>query len=154
MTRTLNGPGTRLRNAARILVISIAFAGTAAATSSPVDEGELVKFGFKTLVAATDVQRQWVRNLPPGKIRAMQRTGKKYFIYPDASRDQIYVGGPAEYNAYTKAHPEELANAQRVKDEAAKESARRGKEAKSMQAATARDLSDPFLGATWAELGW
>jgi hypothetical protein len=33
-----------------------------------------------------------VRSLAPGKIRAMQRTGKKFFIYPGASRNQIYVG--------------------------------------------------------------
>ena len=100
------------------------------------------------------IQQDWVRSLPPGKFRPMQRTGKKFFIYPDASRNQIYVGGPAEYDAYRQLHPEEQRSAQSAQDAAAKESAYRGKQAAAMQAATARDLSDPFLGASWADLGW
>ena len=38
--------------------------------------------------------------------QAVQRNGKKFFIYPDASRKQIYVGGPGEYEAYRNLHPE------------------------------------------------
>ena len=81
----------------------------------------------------------------------MQRTGKKFFIYPDASGNQIYVGGPAEYEAYQKLLPE---GQQSALDAAAKASAYRGKQDAAMRAATARDLSDPFLGASWADLGW
>jgi len=81
----------------------------------------------------------------------MQRTGKKFFIYPDASGNQIYVGGPAEYEAYQQLHPEGQQSAQ---DAAAKASAYRGKQDAAMRKATARDLSDPFLGASWADLGW
>ena len=124
------------------------------AAPPPVDESQLLGLGFKVLVATTKVQQDWVRSLPPGKIRPMQRTGKKFFIYPDASRNQVYVGGPAEYDAYRQLHPEEQRSAQNAQDASAKASAYRGKQNTTMQAATARDLSDPFLGASWADLGW
>jgi putative AlgH/UPF0301 family transcriptional regulator len=108
--------------------------------------------GFKVLVAKTKVQEEWVGKLPPGKIRPMQRNGKKYFIYPDPSRNQIYVGGPKEYEAYVQLHPQDRVADARQAEIAA--SAYRMKQADAMEKATARDLSDPFLGVSWADLGW
>jgi hypothetical protein len=131
-----------------LLVSNIAVAGVA----KPVDTTALTNAGFKPLVATTKVQEDWVRGLPAGKIRPMQRTGKKYFVYPDAPGKQVYVGGPKEYDAYVKQHPEH-----RVPDskkQATDASAYRAKQTEAMQSASARDLSDPFLGATWADLGW
>jgi len=133
------------------LAAVVVVAGSAAAATPSVQESKLLAAGFKVLVATTKVQQDWVRGLAPGKIRPVQRTGKKYFIYPDASKTQVYVGGPAEYDAYRKLHPEEQST---VQDSAAKASAYRGKQDAKMRAATAHDLSDPFLGVTWADLGW
>ena len=133
------------------LAATAVIAASAAAATSSVNEGELLNLGFKVLVATTKVQQDWVHTLAPGKIRSMQRTGKKFFIYPDASRNQIYVGGPAEYEAYRKLHPE---GQQSIQDAANKASAYRSKQDAAMRAATAHDLSDPFLGASWADLGW
>jgi hypothetical protein len=116
-----------------------------------VNEGELSALGFKVLVATTTVQQEWVRRLPPGEIRPMQRNGKKFFIYPDASRNQVYVGGSAEYAAYRQLHPESRQGTQEAEKRA---SAYRLKQDDEMRKATARDLSDPFLGASWADLGW
>jgi hypothetical protein len=153
MKRFLNSRSTKLRNVLWALAVTIlATGGAAAATTAPLDERPLLDAGFKVLVATTKVQEEWVRKLPPGKIRPMQRTGKKYFIYPDTSRNQVYVGGPKEYEAYVQLHPEN-----RVADagEAAKAaSAYRMKQDDAMKKATARDLSDPFLGVGWADLGW
>jgi len=134
------------------LTAAAVVAGAAAATPPPIDESQLLDRGFKVLVASTKVQQDWVHTLPPGKIRPMQRTGKKFFIYPDATRNQIYVGGPNEYEAYVQLHPEHrVPDAQQAARQA---SAYRGKQADVMREATGRDLSDPFLGATWADLGW
>ena len=141
-----------LLNVLAALAMAMFVAGGAAAAAPPIDEKQLLDAGFKTLVATTKVQREWVGGLPPGKIRAMQRTGKKYFIYPDAPRNQIYVGGPKEYEAYAQLHPEHrIADLQRAAKE---QSAYRGKQADAMEKASARDLSNPFLGVTWADLGW
>ena len=141
-------PGNLMNALAAVLFV----VASAVVTAAPIDERQLLDAGFKVLVAATNVQQEWVRGLPPGKIRPMQRTGKKYFIYPDAPGKQIYVGGPKEYDTYVQRHPEH-----RVADstKAAKEaSAYRAKQTDEMKQASARDASDPFLGATWADLGW
>jgi hypothetical protein len=132
------------------LTVSVFVAGGAAAAKPSVDENELLASGFKVLVAKTTAQADWVKHLPPGQIRPMQRTGKKFFIYPDAPRSQIYIGGPKEYGAYRELHPD----SQLAALEAAKQgSAYRQKQDDAMKKATARDLSDPFLGADWIDLG-
>jgi len=133
------------------LALAVFVAAGAAAATPRIDESQLSELGFKVLVATTKVQQDWVKSLPPGQIRPMQRNGKKYFIYPDPSRSQIYVGGPKEYEAYRQLHPEsETSTAAAAK----KGSAYRVKQDEAMRAATQRDLSDPFLGASWADLGW
>jgi hypothetical protein len=136
---------------AKLLMVLSALAiaaGCASAPSPRLDESQLSAAGFKVLVATTNVQRDWVQSLAPGQIRPMQRTGKKYFIYPDASRNQIYVGGPAEYEAYRRLNPEYKPVVQ--------ESGMAGyvRQSDAMWEASARDLSDPFFGASWADLGW
>ena len=133
------------------LAVSLFVAGSAVAAPPRIDESELLASGFKVLVATTPAQQEWVQRLPPGQIRPMQRTGKKFFIYPDASRKQVYVGGPKEYAAYHQVHPEsELA----TREAAKKGDAYRLKQDDAMRKATARDLTDPFLGVDWADLGW
>jgi len=156
MKRLLNSRRSMLFNVLAALSLTMLSSGaTGAATaakSPPIDKIALSDAGFKVLTATTKVQEDWVRGLPAGKIRPMQRTGKKYFIYPDAPGKQIYVGGPKEYDAYVQRHPEH-----RVTDskKAAKDaSTYRAKQTDEMKQASARDLSDPFLGATWADLGW
>ena len=124
-------------------------AGAATKAPPPPSVSDLQGAGFKVLVASNKVQEDWVRTLPVGRIRPMQRNGKKYFIYPDAPNKQIYVGGPQEYETYWKAHPEV---AQTNKDAAGY--AYRAKQADAMREASARDLSNPFLGVTWADLGY
>jgi hypothetical protein len=136
---------------AMALAVSMFVAGGAAAAPPSVDEGELLASGFKVLVATTSVQKEWVQHLPRGQIRPMQRTGKKFFIYPDAANNQIYIGGPKEYEAYHQLHPDsKLAAREAVKQG----TAYRQKQDDVMQKATARDLTDPFLGADWVDLGW
>jgi hypothetical protein len=151
MKRFLNSCRAKLLKALGALAVTALVAGSATAAAPRIDESQLLELGFKVLVATTKVQEDWVRSLPPGEIRPMQRTGKKFFIYPDASRNQIYVGGPKEYEAYAQLHPESKADGQEA---VKKGSAYRLKSDDTMRKATARDLSDPFLGASWADLGW
>ena len=154
MKRLSNFRWANLRNAVVALAVSVFVAGGAAAATPPVDESELLSLGFKVLVATTPAQQDWVKRMAPGQIRAMQRTGKKYFIYPDAPRNQIYVGGPKEYEAYQQLHPDSKLAGQ---DGAKQASEYRAKQDAAMKKSTARDLSDPYYWtntATWADLGW
>ena len=144
---------------ANLLIVLVAFAASALFTDSavaaaPTDAGnELLSLGFKVLVATTKAQQDWVKRMAPGQIRAMQRTGKKYFIYPDAARNQIYVGGPKEYDAYKQLHPDTKLAGQ---EGARQASEYRAKQDTAMQKANARDLSNPYywaFSATWSDLG-
>lgn len=135
----------------RILAMSMLVAGCAAAAAPRVDEGELSRLGFKVLVAGTTAQKEWVQTLPPGRIRPMQRNGRHFFVYPDAPANQVYVGGPKEYAAYRELHP---ASGPSAGESAVLASDYRFKQDAAMRKATARDLSDPFLGASWYDLGW
>jgi hypothetical protein len=138
-----------------VLAASLLGTGNAFGAAPPrIDENELLSLGFKVLVATTPAQTDWVKRLAPGQIRAMQRTGKKFFIYPDAPNNQIYVGGPKEYEAYKQLHPtSQLAGAGGAQQAAEY----RSKQDAAMKKSTARDLSDPYYWvntATWADLGW
>jgi hypothetical protein len=147
-------PWTRRPNLPMVLsalALSAFVAGAAAAAAPGVDGSELQTLGFKVLVATTPVQEEWVQRLPPGKVKPVQRNGKKYFIFPDASKKQVYVGGPKEYEAYHQLHPESTLG---TEEAASKGSAARAKQNEAMQKATARDLSDPFLGVGWNDLIW
>ena len=56
---------------------------------------------------------------------------------------------PEQYQVYRKLHPEDAPG----KQEAANR-AYRAKQDEAMKKANGRDLSDPFYGATWVDLGW
>ena len=133
------------------LTVAMFVAGGAAAAASEIDKSELLSLGFKVLVAKTASQEEWVKRLPAGEIRPMQRTGKKFFIYPDAPGKQIYVGGPKEYEAYQQLHPESTLAARKAVTAGTEY---RSKQDEVTRKATARDLTDPFLGADWADFGW
>jgi hypothetical protein len=138
-----------------LTVLAVAFlasglAGAAPRAPRPVDEKELLGLGFKVLTAQTKAQSDWIRTCAPNQIRAMQRTGKKFFIYPDAANDRVFVGGPIQYEAYLKRHP---GDQDRMRQAAADASAYRAKQNKSMSEAAARDASDPLLGSglAWSD---
>jgi hypothetical protein len=131
------------------LAVSAVSAGCAGTAPPPTDESQFLALGFKVLVATTAVQKDWVQSLTPGQMRAMQRNDRKYFVYPDAAGNRIFVGGPQEYQAYLELHPEKRQDTQEAADRAY-----RAKQEDVMRKATARDLSDPFLGASWVDLGW
>ena len=150
MKHLWNSLWTNLPLALSALALSALAFGHASAAPQTPEPTQLLTLGFKVLVATTKVQEDWVRSLKPGKMRPMQRNGKKYFIFPDSPRNQVYVGGPRENEAYLQLHPE---SDTRAKQEAAN-SAYRVKQNDVMRKATARDLSDPFLGVSWADLGW
>jgi hypothetical protein len=151
MRLCLNSRRANLLTVLSALTVSMFVAAGAAAAPPKIDENELLSSGFKVLVAKTASQEERVKRLPPGEIRPMQRNGRKFFIYPDSSRNQIYVGGPREYDAYLQLHPDsKLATREAVK----KGNEYRSKQDEATRKATARDLTDPFLGADWVDFGW
>ena len=60
-------------------------------------ENMLVAAGFKVITPKTATQQQKLKALPPDKVTSVQRSGKTYYIFPDATNNQAYVGGPKQY---------------------------------------------------------
>ena len=93
-----------LLNAVSILAV-LTFAVSCASTQTAVENKEsmLVAAGFKVITPKNATQQQKLQNLPPGKIAMIQKSGKTFYVYPDAAHNQAYVGGPQEYQAYQQA---------------------------------------------------
>ena len=60
----------------------------------------LVAAGFKTISPKTAEQRQRLQQLQTGQVAQIQRNGRTYYIVADPAQNVVYVGGPAEYQAY------------------------------------------------------
>jgi hypothetical protein len=56
--------------------------------------------GFKAIVPSTAAQEQKLKALPAGKVTLVQKSGKTYYVFPDAVHNRAYVGGPKQYQAY------------------------------------------------------
>src|SRR3954452_23178986 len=95
----------RIAHARRATAVAFAISlalGCASGGPPPPDEALLSKAGFKVLAARTTEQQQHLRSLTPGKISAMERNGTPYYVYPDAAKNEIYVGTPREFQAYQR----------------------------------------------------
>ena len=69
-------------------------------TSTQDKESMLTAAGFKTVTPKTPAQQQKLQQLQVGQVAQIQKNGKTYYIVADPPRNVVYVGGPAEYQAY------------------------------------------------------
>jgi hypothetical protein len=76
----------------------LALAVSCASTQSK--ENLLVAAGFNVIIPKTAAQQQKLKALPPDKVTMVQKSGKTYYVFPDAAHNQAYVGGPKQYEAY------------------------------------------------------
>ena len=123
-----------------VALLAAACAGTPQSPPPP-DTSRLLAAGFRIVVAKTLDQQQHLQALKPGRITELQRNGTHFFVYPDAARNQIYVGTPKEYQAYQGNGPgygTQLALQQ------AADLASYDKEDAAMAMVTNRDLADPY----------
>jgi hypothetical protein len=75
-------------------------AGCATTTSTQDQANMLVAAGFKTVTPKTPAQQQKLQQLQTGQVAQIQKNGRTYYIVADPPRNVVYVGGPAEYQAY------------------------------------------------------
>jgi len=66
----------------------------------------LVAAGFKTITPKTAAQKQKLQNLPPGKVTMIKKGSKTYYIFPDSTHNQAYIGGPGQYEQYQQLRAE------------------------------------------------
>lgn len=70
------------------------------AYGSPGTKNLLLSAGFKAKIATTAKQRQDLTTLREGEVSPVTQQGRTFYIYPDAPRNQIYIGNEAQYRAY------------------------------------------------------
>ena len=63
-------------------------------------ENMLTLAGFKVVAVSTPKQEQKLKALPPGKVTLAHRSGKTYYVFPDTTHHQLYVGTKKEYEGY------------------------------------------------------
>src|SRR4051794_27132175 len=96
--RTLMTTGSALA----LLMFATSCASTAT-SSVQSKETMLAASGFKVVTPKNATQQQKLKQLPAGKIAMIKKSGKTFYVYPDAPNNQAYVGGPQEYQAYQQA---------------------------------------------------
>ena len=69
-------------------------------TMTPQTESLLSQAGFKSIPANTPARQARLESLPAGQITMVQRHGKEYFVFPDASHGILYVGQKPELENY------------------------------------------------------
>jgi hypothetical protein len=80
---------------ATLAVVALAFGCATQQT-----EKLLSTAGFKTRSLSSPTAQQHLTTLQPGKITSVKRGGKTYYVFPDPARNQLYVGGEAQYQKY------------------------------------------------------
>lgn len=104
--------------------------------------------GFKTVAARTDKQIAHLPTLPAGEVTVVERTGKRYYVYPDAANNQLLVGTAKEYQAYLKLRADNHLAPSNPE-------ASYFKEDQAMRKADHRDASEPWeVWPAFEGLGW
>ena len=88
--------GFSLIGALALLSLAVGCAGMQAQSKQNL----LIAAGFKTVVPKTAAQQQKLQALPPDKIAMVQKSGKTYYVFPDAANNRALVGGPKQYQSY------------------------------------------------------
>jgi len=134
------------------LALTVLAAGCAGTTQPSLDTSQLLAAGFKIVAARTEAQQAQLQSLPTGQITEWQRTGKRYFVYPDVAGKRLFVGTPTEYSAYLR-----LASgtAPAMARQQESDLASYNKQDATMQMLTKRDLADPYyFWESFDGLGW
>jgi len=95
-----------LTNTASVMVALALMAGCQTGGTTPAvaqKETLLSQSGFKVVTVKTPKQQQAISGLAQNRCSAVKYNGNLYYVFPTATKDQIYVGKQAQYNAYKKA---------------------------------------------------
>jgi hypothetical protein len=98
----------------RFIVVALlaVAAGCVAPQPTPETRDVLLASDFKVVKATTPEQQVHLKQLPRGKITGVNRNGKTWYVFPDAARNQIFVGNPQQYQSFRQTYQDEqLTNA-------------------------------------------
>lgn len=94
---------TRIVNPLKVLAaIALVALAAGCATSTVSEENLAVASGFKVITPVNAEQRAILAKLPKNQVSPINYQGKPYYVLPDALNNLVYVGGPAEFQAFQK----------------------------------------------------
>jgi hypothetical protein len=99
---------------AAVMVWGLAACSTTANTTAintSQKEMMLAQAGFISKTVTTPKQKEQVEKLTVGVVSAVKYKGKLLYVYPTTTKDQIFVGKQAHYDAYKKALAAQAAKA-------------------------------------------
>ena len=94
---------TSIVSAMAVLALIAACQTTGTGQAVAQKEALLAQSGFKVVTVTTPKQQQAINGLAPGRCSAVTYNGKLYYVFPTATKDRIYVGKQAQFNAYKQA---------------------------------------------------
>jgi hypothetical protein len=94
---------TKIAGAMVALAVIGACQTTGTSQAAPQKESLLAQSGFKVITVTTPKQQKAVSGLAQGRVSAVKYNGKLYYVFPTATKDKIYVGKQAQFNAYKQA---------------------------------------------------
>jgi ABC-type amino acid transport substrate-binding protein len=93
---------TGIASVGAVLALMTACQTTGTAQSMSQKEALLAQSGFKVITVSNPKQQQAVNGLAQGRCSAVTYNGKLYYVFPTGTKDKIYVGRQAQFNAYNK----------------------------------------------------
>lgn len=69
---------------------------------SASDEQLLTAAGFQSRPAQTAQQQNLLKTLTPYQVNTRTRGNITYYVYPDPKRNLVFIGGPVQYQKYSK----------------------------------------------------
>ena len=94
---------TSIASIGAVLALMAACQTTGTGQAVAQKEALLAQSGFKVVTVTTPKQQQAINGLAPGRCSAVTYNGKLYYVFPTATKDRIYVGKQAQFNAYKQA---------------------------------------------------
>src|SRR5437899_10195346 len=102
MKKLLTLTGIASIGAVLALLAACQTTGTGQAAASQ-KESLLSQSGFKVISVTTPKQQQAINGLAQYRVSAVKYNGKLYYVFPTATKDEIYVGKQKQFNAYKQA---------------------------------------------------
>src|SRR5213592_2661463 len=94
---------TSIGSSVAVMALIAACQTTGTSQAVAQKEGLLAQSGFKVVTVTTPKQQQAISGLAQGRCSAVTYNGKLYYVFPTATKDRIYVGKQAQFNAYKQA---------------------------------------------------
>ena len=104
----------------------LATLATSCATQQPTAETQdiLLNSGFKVVKPSTPDQQALLKKLPRGRVTVVNRKGKTWYVFPDITHNQAYVGNQNQYQSFLLTYQDEqLTNGEIGEANMAKDSA-------------------------------